>query len=80
MVVVAAAVVVFDLFWEILARFAPGSGTLYEPLASHRSGTWVRDILPKDSSPLSFAVSEGGAVRTQPAAEASDVAALRAAR
>lgn len=27
----AAAEVVFDLFWEILARFAPGSGTLFEP-------------------------------------------------
>lgn len=43
-----AAVPVFDLFWEILGLFAPGSVILCGSLASHRSGTWVPDILSKD--------------------------------
>lgn len=48
MVVVAEAVVEFDLLWEILARFAPGSETLCGPWASHRSGIWVPGTPPKD--------------------------------
>lgn len=47
-VVVAAAVAAFDLFWEILARFAPGSVIPCGSLVSHRSGTWVPGILLKD--------------------------------
>lgn len=43
-----AAVSVFDLFWEILGLFALGSVILCGSLASHRSGTWVPDILSKD--------------------------------
>lgn len=43
-----AAVSVFDLFWEILGLFAPGSVILCGSSASHRSGTWVPDILSKD--------------------------------
>lgn len=38
---------VSDRFWEILARFAPESGTLYEPWVSHHLETSVRDIPPK---------------------------------
>lgn len=44
----AVAVSVFDLFWEILGLFAPGSVILCGSSASHRSGTWVPDILSKD--------------------------------
>lgn len=48
-VVVAAAVVTaFDLVWEILARFAPGSVTPFGSWVSHRSGTLVPDILAMD--------------------------------
>lgn len=48
-VVVAAAVVTaFDLVWEILARFAPGSVTPFGSWVSHRSETLVPDILAMD--------------------------------
>lgn len=48
-VVVAAAVVTaFDLVWEILARFAPGSVTPFGSWVSHRLGTLVPDILAMD--------------------------------
>lgn len=48
MVVFVVAASVFDLIWEILGLFAPGSVILCGSLASHHSETWVPDILLKD--------------------------------